>query len=94
MVRSFTRLLAVDPGFDARNVLSMSVFLGPPTYRAISDQKNYVTRALERLERLPGVEVAAAVTQVPMVDSSSNVSFQIEGRPVPLGDAPGTTIAP
>ena len=90
MVRSFTRLLAVDPGFDPSNVLSMSVFLGPPTYRAVSDQKAYVTRALKRLERLPGVEAAAAVTQVPMVDSSSNVSFQIEGRPVPLGDAPGT----
>ena len=88
LVRSFTSLLAVDPGFDATNVLHMSVFLGPPDYREIEAQKAYATRALERIERLPGIAGVASVTQVPIVDSTSSLGFQIEGRAVPLSEAP------
>ena len=66
----------------------MSVFLGPPDYREIEAQKAYATRALERIERLPGIAGVASVTQVPIVDSTSSLGFQIEGRAVPLSEAP------
>ena len=82
MLRSMSRLLDVDPGFDAANVLRLSVFLGPPTYGTVAAQKAYVTRALEQLAQIGGVTMAAAVTQVPMVDTYSVQQFRIEGRAV------------
>ena len=88
LARSFTSIMAVDPGFDPRHVLHLSAFLGPPTYRTVTAQKAYVGRALDRIERLPGVIAAASVSQLPIVDGHGSVSFQIEGRPAPLGDAP------
>ncbi len=88
LIQSFWSLLAVNPGFDPRNVLHMSVFLGPPNYRTVPAQKAYVTRALEGMEHLPGIVAVASVTAVPIADSSSSVGFQIEGRPVPAGEAP------
>ncbi len=51
-------------------------------------QKAYVTRALEQLARVGGVTMAAAVTQVPMVDNSSVLQFRIEGRAVEPSQAP------
>ena len=88
LTRSFASLVAVDPGFDPRNVLHLSAFLGPPTYRTVPAQKAYVSRALDRIERLPGIIAAASVSQLPIVDGNGSLSFQIEGRPVPAADAP------
>ncbi len=88
LLRSFSSLLAVDPGFDANRVLHMSVFLRPPNYWETAAQKAYTTRALERIEQLPGTTSVASVTEVPIVDITSSLGFQIEGRAVPQGDVP------
>lgn len=66
----------------------MSVFLGPPNYREIVAQKTYATRAIERIQQLPGIAAAATVTEVPIVDTTSSLGFQIEGRIVPSGKVP------
>ena len=53
LVRSFTRVLAVDPGFDPTNLATVRVFLTPPTYRTIEQQIDYIGRALEALAMCP-----------------------------------------
>ena len=91
LLRSFSSLLAVNPGFDPRNVLHLSVFLGPPAYRTVPSQKTYVAEALRRVQRLPGIATVGSVTQLPIVDGHASLSFQIEGRPVPAADAPSAS---
>ena len=55
LARSFSRVLAVDPGFDPRNLATVRVFLTPPAYRTLDQQIDYVTARLDALRTTPGV---------------------------------------
>jgi predicted permease len=87
LVRSFGRVLDVDPGFRPDGLVAMNVFLVGPKYMKIPDQKAYVSAALERLARLPAVQHAAAMTQVPFSPTTSNMRFRIEGETPAPGEA-------
>jgi putative ABC transport system permease protein len=91
LLRSLSRLLAVDPGFEPRGVLSLKVFLGPPRYRLLPSQHGYVRDALARLEQLPGVSSVAAVSHLPLSGLTSRQRFEVEGRPAPAGEAPSAS---
>ena len=91
MARSFVRLRAVDPGFRPDHVLAMSVSL--PSVTRDDDEKSrwvaFFTRATTRLGQLPGVRAVGAVTLLPLDNSSSDYSFEIEGYvPRSLADQP------
>jgi len=97
LARSFARLMAVDPGLRAANVLSMQLSLPEANYdepRCGSFFKNLI----ERLEALPGVRSAAAVNVRPLrgglLDMPIWVSgFQVEGAPeAPRGQEPWADI--
>ncbi|HET9372528.1 MAG TPA: ABC transporter permease [Vicinamibacterales bacterium] len=90
LVRSFTRVLAVDPGFDAANVAMMRVFLTPPTYRSLESQRDFVARAVDHLNAMPGVTGAAAVSEPPFDDNGSGTSLEIgvEGETYAPGSRP------
>ncbi len=62
--RSFSRLQAVDLGFDARSVLTARLSLARETYRM--DQVGpFFEQLTERLRAIPGVKNASASTQYP-----------------------------
>jgi putative ABC transport system permease protein len=61
--RSLLRVLSVDPGFRTDNVLTLDVQLAE-SERARESQS--VSRLIERLHRIPGVQQVAAVNAVPM----------------------------
>jgi putative ABC transport system permease protein len=90
MLRSFQKLRAVDPGFDARSALTFRVGLPPNDY---ADRLRTVTAQLAILDRvsaLPGVRSAAASTCLPLAAQiCPGGPLFIEGRPLPVG-----TIAP
>ena len=88
LFKSFARLTSVATGFDPEHVLSAKVFLTPPRYRTVAAGKQYIRMALERLATMPGVESAAAISQLPLGDPSSTQPFEIEGRPVAPTDRP------
>ena len=84
MIKSFSRLLSVDPGFDAERVLAMQVWLPRPN---VPENGRFFTqeqrielfdRALERMEALPGVERAAIVSHLPL-RAVRRGSFELEG---------------
>ena len=81
LVRSYLLLLRVEPGFDSRNVLAVSVNL--PGIRFDSTHKVLAFYAeLEREARaVPGVEAAALVSGVPLGPPTWSSEFAIEGRP-------------
>lgn len=66
LLRSFTRLLDVDPGFRPENVLSMSVSLPEPVYKSPQQMNVFYEGAVERLASQPGVVAAGLVNWRPL----------------------------
>jgi predicted permease len=74
LLASFQRLLRVDPGFIADHLLTGRVSPLETRYRDDAALRSYVTRALERMRALPGVEAAGATSFLPFSwDGSSSV---------------------
>ncbi|HMD96186.1 MAG TPA: ABC transporter permease [Terriglobia bacterium] len=83
MIKSFRRLLAVDPGFNPENVLTMEVNLRGAKYDKPDQVAALCQQALDRIRTLPGVKLAALGNQLPLTDSHSRSDITIEGQPVP-----------
>ena len=80
MIRSFSRLLAVDPGFKADHVLTAFVSLPDPKYPKREEQTVFFDRLLERLRNMPGVTAAGVISDLPLYGGSST-GFDVDGRP-------------
>ena len=88
LLRSFARLLRVDPGFDAHNVLTMNVSLPTVKYAKPEQQVAFFDEVLRRVSVLPGVRNAAISAALPL--SWKRITPMLpEGQPdVPLGQRP------
>jgi putative ABC transport system permease protein len=85
LVRSFVRLLQVDPGFSKENVLSLQVFIWDK-YQTPQQRTAFFDEAFARLSSLPGVESVGAVTALPFNNEDTidvDTTFTIDGRPAP-----------
>jgi predicted permease len=93
MMRSFSSLMNVNPGFDPKNVLTGRISLTRASYENTEERVRYVNQTLERLRALPGVESAAFVAPMPFSGGNVGGDFQIEGRPKPEpGQEPGANV--
>lgn len=92
LIRSFVRVLAVDPGFDPRNVLTASLNLPDSQYHGLKKVQFY-EQLLPRLAALPGVESVAAGWPIPLGRGNFSISFAIEGRPIAKGDEPSEALS-
>lgn len=88
MMRSFVKLINVDPGFNARNALTFGVALPRAKYPKDAERVNFQKRFLERLETLPGLTNVAAINTIPLGFDNSDTGFWRDGEPTP---APGQT---
>jgi putative ABC transport system permease protein len=106
LLKSYSRVQNIDPGFDRRNVLTAEIDLPDTKYppRGSSDYNrgqaiiNFWNEALRRVRQLPGVEAAAGTIVLPLSGSNTDSSFAIEGRPTgakePTPDEELRTISP
>jgi putative ABC transport system permease protein len=85
MVRSFARLLDVDPGFRPDHVVTAQLTLPDATYTEPQQVAAFYDRVLDRLRQIPGVQSAGAVTTLPLDGSRISVSYEVEGQPTPPG---------
>lgn len=85
-VRSFVHLMAVDPGFNSDNLLTMHITLDGATYDRRAAE--YYKQLVDRIEALPSVTSAAAVTTLPMSDVGVDFKrpYWREGEPEPGGE--------
>src|SRR5688572_11404433 len=83
MIRSFSRLLAVDPGFKADHVLTAFVSLPVSKYAKREEQVAFFERLTERLRNVPGVTGAGIISDLPLFGGSST-GFDVDGRPEAL----------
>jgi len=80
MIQSFSRLQAVNPGFQPTKVLLMQLDLPPLRYPTVENQAAFFDRVLERIQALPGVEAAGVSRLVPFGGGGGNAGISIEGR--------------
>jgi putative ABC transport system permease protein len=75
LLRSFSALTRVPPGFDPRNLLVINLPLSPRTYGDAAVRTAAVDRIVERVAALPGIERAALTTMVPMAGAGATIHF-------------------
>ncbi len=81
LIRTFSALHHVSPGFDPHNVLTMELSLTGDRYNHTAAIADLVRQAEDRVEALPGVESAAASCYLPL-EGGLGLPFIIEGRPL------------
>ena len=65
LVRTFTHLQSLDPGFETRNLVTAAVSLEDDRYRDAEKVQRLFRDMLERLQAAPGVESAAVALELP-----------------------------
>ena len=75
MLRSFQRLLAVDPGFDTQHVVTMRLFTSPAKYSDIHKRSQYVQRILGEVRGVPGVQASGTAHFLPLSGGESGSCF-------------------
>jgi len=79
LMRSFFRLMRVDPGFDPHNVLTMKVQVPRSKYKDGPAVANFYQQLLEKIRALPGVESAAAISHLPLSGDYWGGTLTFEG---------------
>ena len=85
LIRSFSTLVSVDPGFARSNVAVLQVFAYGEQYRTAEQRLTFFDRSLALMRGVPGVQRAGLVSAMPFI--SANIGIQgglrIEGQPAP-----------
>ena len=66
LIKSFYRVLSVDPGFAPERVLTMNLSLTDSRYPTPRERTTFFTEVLRRVESLPGVRSAAVGDSLPL----------------------------
>jgi putative ABC transport system permease protein len=81
-LKSFVKLLGVQPGFDSRNVLTLQLSLPEARYPKGEQATAFYQRLQERIQGLPAVISASFATALPL-EGGSNGPVWIEGQETP-----------
>jgi len=88
LIKGFSRLRSVNPGFNPQEVMTMHLQLPVARYAEIPPQTQFRRELLARLNSFPGVN-AAMITDIPFGSDYLDHSIVIDGRPpVPVGAEP------
>ncbi len=97
LIRTSMALRSVSPGFDASNVLTMSMSFTGPRFASSASVDQTIHDGVERLRALPGVVSASAACCLPL-EGGYGLPFKVVGRPTGngpwLGGGAWTTVSP
>lgn len=82
MIKSLLSLHMIDRGVNVENVLTMQVWLPESRYSKGHDVAAFYQEALGRIEIIPEVRSASAISFLPLTGWGDATDFTIEGRPV------------
>ena len=89
LLRSFDKLLKVDVGFKTERLLSFEYRLPRNHYADAQAQWNFHSRALEEIQRVPGVQAASLVRGLPFSGNGGTAAITLPDRePPPQGQEP------
>jgi predicted permease len=89
MARSFARLRAVRPGFDAAHVLSFQIAAPESRYKTAADRFRLYENVRSELAALPGAQSAGSTSWLPLTDTWHDIgAVWVEDHPVSAGSVP------
>ena len=80
LIHSFWRLLQTDAGFDGKNVLALDVPLSAAKYPKPEQRSAAFEQLVSHMKTQPGVLDVSLVSNVPLTNRDTELSFQVEGR--------------
>ena len=83
LVRSYTRLQHVSPGFEPGGLLTMAMTLPEDRYPTAQRRRQFYDDAVQRLTSLPGVRSAGFVNVLPFSTYYRSTRVIVEGSPLP-----------
>jgi putative ABC transport system permease protein len=83
LLKSFSALYAVEPGFDARNVSRFTVLLPEVRYDSLEKVRRFYRELEERVRVIPGVESAGSAWGPPLGRARATGEVLVTGRPEP-----------
>jgi len=87
LVASFRQILAIDPGFDPRGVLTASLRLPASRYAGDKELRAFADEVVARMRALPGVVSAGATSSIPLGDDHSDSVILAEGYQMKPGES-------
>ncbi len=97
LLRSFSNLRGVDPGFRADHVLAVRLNVPESKYDQFARRSEFFDRVLERVRALPGVRNAGFTSVLPLTNKGGTNDFTVQGkspRPGFINDACNRVISP
>jgi putative ABC transport system permease protein len=88
LIRSFSQMQRVDPGFSTARILTFQVRMEGAAYENAAQRIAFVNNVVERLKALPGVTAAAASSTAPIAGRGNGAWFNLVARPWPAGTTP------
>src|SRR5262249_7292589 len=90
-LRSFGRLISIDPGFKPERVVTLRLTLPDATYPSRDAWVAFHRELLRRVSTLPGIEAVGLNSAVPLEGGGSESEVIAEGQPLPTHDQDATT---
>jgi predicted permease len=87
LLASFRHLLAVDPGFRSKGVVTASTNAPQSRYHGDGELRILMNRALDSIRRLPGVAAAGATTAIPFGNNNSRGVIVAKGHVMRPGES-------
>ncbi len=85
LVKSFRRVLEVNPGFRSEGLVSMRIAL-PLRYSTATAVSVFYRQLVDRLKAIPGVSDATIASALPISGGDPNGDISIAGRPSSAGE--------
>jgi putative ABC transport system permease protein len=82
-IKSFAKLMAIDPGFDPTRVITMRLSLPDAKYPDRARWTRFHEDLLQRVAALPGVEAAGLNSALPLEGGGAESAVMAEGQPLP-----------
>ena len=79
LLKSFYRLLNVEPGFKAENLLTVNLLL--LDFKEDARRAEVLREALARVAQVPGVVAASGSSALPPVTAQRGTRFAVQGKP-------------
>jgi putative ABC transport system permease protein len=82
LLKSFLRLMEVNPGFRPEGVLTMRISLPDAKYPKDAQISAFYRQVAERVSRLPGVEAAGLISSLPLSGGGGSGTTTVDSRAV------------
>jgi putative ABC transport system permease protein len=83
MIRTFLNLIGSDPGFDAKNLLTLEYRVPRTQYPTAEQQWHFHEQVIANVKALPGVESAATIFTIPHGAEIGTTTFALPDRAAP-----------